>query len=213
MELELLKQAWSDLDKKMKSTELLNEKLIENIIASRSMATIDKLKKIHNGYYFVLVIELIFLTAILIGNPFDFISTWQFIPYVLLLIGIVMAFRNLKVMDRFIHQLSPENNIGDFLQNIVIFYDKNKVNEKWFGISMLSIGLLVPISFLPNKIANLGIQQSLIDISIMTATTLCIYLLAFKLNLFRNPYKDSFEKNLNDWKELRTMAQHIDHNE
>ena len=91
MELELLKQSWERLDKKIQHTAFFNQTLVERIISSRVKTTVDKIKSLYNGFYVVMSAETIALLGILAGNPFDFKYTLQYLPYLLLLIGVIIA--------------------------------------------------------------------------------------------------------------------------
>ncbi|HEX6226993.1 MAG TPA: hypothetical protein VFZ52_21390, partial [Chryseolinea sp.] len=78
--------------------------------------------------------------------------------------------------------------------------------ERWFGLSFLAVGFLVPFSFLPNKITRLGLVGALIDTGIMIVITWVLFFLAFKFGLFRNRHKERLQKDLDEWKELRALA-------
>ena len=206
MELELFRASWERLDKKLQSAALFNEKLLENIISSRVATTVDKIKRLYLGFYLVLIAEIIFLIAFFIGNPFDFKYNLQFLPYTFLMIGVIIAFINLISIDRAIRKLSPGGRIDHYLKSIVSIYEKNQRFEKWFGIIFLSIGLLVPLSFLPQKIERYGLTKGLLDQFIALAVVLGCYVLALKLGAFKNPYRDKLQKDLAEWNELRSLA-------
>ena len=209
MELELLKKSWESLDKRMQNTASFNQKLVDSIISSRVSTTVDRIKKSHRFFYVVLTVEIVFLIALFMGNPFDFQYKIQFIPYALLLIGIVLTYLNLFHLSRGLSSVSPGETIGTYLRSIVSVYDKNKRFEKWFGIIFLSIGLLVPLSFLPKKIEKMGINGALVDIAIMMSVTLIIYMLAFWLGAFKNRGRIKLEKDLAEWNELKVLAEGI----
>ena len=44
MELEVLKQSWERLDKKIQHAAFFNQTLVERIISSRVITTVDKIK-------------------------------------------------------------------------------------------------------------------------------------------------------------------------
>ena len=92
------------------------------------------------------------------------------------------------------------------IKGIVAIYDRNKRFEKWFGASLLSVGLLVPFSFLPAKIERVGVGGALFDTFIMVTVCLACYIVAFKLGAFKNPYKARLEKDLVDWNELKELV-------
>src|SRR5688572_22925493 len=95
MELEFLKENWSNLETRIKASAAISEKLVDAIIRSRVMTTVDRIRKQYAGFYVVLIIELVFLAALFLGNPFDFRYKVQYVPYVLITIGVLVAFINL----------------------------------------------------------------------------------------------------------------------
>ena len=145
MELEALKKSWESLDRKMQNVAAFNQKLVESIISARVMTTVDKIRRLNNFFYVVLCIEIIFLIALFMGNPFDFQYTLQYVPYVLILIGVVLAFVNLIHLSNAIRKLSPGDKIDHYLKGIVSMYDRNKRFEKWFGIIFLSLSFNFPL--------------------------------------------------------------------
>ncbi len=206
MELDALKKSWEQVNKRIQRATALNQKLVETIISSRVMTTVDKIKRLNSSFYIVLMIEVIFLGAILLGNPFDFRHWAQYIPYSLLFGGVIIAFFNLLHISRGIKKLSADTKIDRYVKGIVSLYDQNKRFEKWFGIILLSIGLTVPFSFLPSKIERMGLSGALLDIAIMISITGAIYLIAFKFGAFKNPYKDKLKRDLAEWEELKVLA-------
>ncbi len=210
MELELFRTSWEKLDKKMQSAALFNEKLLENIISSRVVTTVDKIKRLYLGFYVVLTLEIVFLIALFIGNPFDFKYKLQFLPYGLLMIGVVVAFINLISLDKAIRKLSPGVRVDHYLKGIVSIYEKNQRFEKWFGMIFLSVGLLTSLSFLPQKIERYGLTKGLLDQFIALAIVLGLYIIAFKLGAFKNRYKDKLQKDLTEWNELKSLVSRME---
>jgi hypothetical protein len=206
MELETLKRSWENLDKNFRKAASFNQTLVEHIISSRVTTTMDRIKNVTNFFYIVLSIETVFLIAILVGNPFDFSFKIQFIPYLLLLSGVILAFINLFRISRSIGKLSPAIQIGQYLKGIVSIYDRNKRFERWFGFSFLCVGLLVPFSFLPPKIERMGLLGALADIGIMISITTIIYFAAFKFGAFKNRNKERLEASLAELNELKALA-------
>lgn len=206
MELEVLKKSWANLNEKFQHTTTFNQKLIESIISSRTFTTVDRIKRMYTGFYIVLTVEIVVLVAILVGNPFDFQYNLQFLPYALLLIGVVLAFKNLRHLSGAINKLSARSTIDLYLKGIVSIYDQNKRYEKWFGVSLLAVGLLVPFSFLPQKLERMSLTAALADTAIMISISLLLYVAAFKLGAFKNRHKESLQKDLADWEELKTLA-------
>jgi hypothetical protein len=210
MELEMLKQSWQCLDKKIQHAAIFNQTLVERIITSRVMTTVDKIKTLYSGFYIVLSVESVALVAILAGNPFDFKYALQYLPYGLLLIGVLVAFFNLLHLSRSIAGLSAKSAIDQYVRGIVSIYDRNKRFEKWFGLSFIAVGFLVPFSFLPNKVTRLGLVGALIDTAIMILITWLFLFAAFKFGFFKNRHKEKLQKDLEEWKELKALADEME---
>jgi hypothetical protein len=160
----------------------------------------------------MLIVEVIVLISILLGNPFDFKYRWQFVPYVLITVGVIVAFFNILKLYRKLDGPVSNFSIGDFLKTIIETYDKNKVFEKWFGVILMSIGFIIPLSFLPKKIANKGITAALLETAILMAVTLLLYFIAFKLGAFRNRQKEKLIDDLAELNELKAMSKELNEN-
>lgn len=209
MELEELKTAWGIYDKKIISTQTITQKLIESMIKERSVSRVERLKKQYFAFFALLIIEAGFMLAILFGNPFDFKYQIQFLPFLLLLMGIIVAFINITQYYEKINTPIMDKNIGAFLKGILDFYEKNKTYEKWFGITLFSIGFLVPLSFLPPKIEKYGIQKGLLDTAIPMIISLVLYFLAFKMGAFKKRHKENFKSDLEEYNELKGMSNEL----
>jgi hypothetical protein len=206
MELEELKTTWGMYDKKILSTQNITQKLIESMIRERSVSRVERLKKQYFSFFTLLIVEAGFMIAILFGNPFDFKYQIQFLPFLLLLMGIIVAFINLTRYYEKISKPLIDKNIGTFINDILDFYEKNQKYEKWFGLILFSIGFLVPLSFLPPKIEKYGILKGLLDTAIPMAISLILYFLAFKMGAFRKRHKENFKNDLEEYNELKEMS-------
>ena len=212
MNLEELKSAWQVFDKKIQSTQAINEKLIESMIRERSMSRVSAIKRQYHFFLVMLIVEVIVLISILLGNPFDFKYQLQFVPYVLITVGVIVAFFNILKLYRKLDGPVSNFSIGDFLKTIIETYDKNKVFEKWFGVILMSIGFIIPLSFLPKKIANKGIALAVLETAILMAVTLLLYFIAFKLGAFRNRQKEKLIDDLAELNELKAMSKELNEN-
>jgi len=206
MELDALKKSWENLDRRVQQTVMFNERLVENIVSSRVTTTVDGINRLYNAFYVVLTIEVIFLVGILFGNPFDFRYTLQYVPYGLLLPGVIMAFINLLQISKSIRQISTGQRIDLYVKGIVSIYDRNIKFERWFGIIFLFIGLTIPFSFLPNKLERMGLSGAIGDTAIMIGVTLTMYTIAFRFGAFKNRHKEKLERDLKEWNKLKELV-------
>jgi len=213
MNIEELKTAWNGYNQKLAISQRLNEQLIQSMLKERSRSRISKLRKENIFLLLYMVIILGFLTAIFMGNPFDFNYTWQYIPYAMLAVGVIMAifslYKSLRNFDVDINTIPLDN----FLKKTIAVYEKNKKWEQWFGIILLLAGASTVFSFLPKKLEHKELLPALGETAIMLLVTLVIYFIAFKLGAFRNRKKEGFENDLNELNELKAISSELSEDE
>lgn len=210
MNIDELKTSWQVYDKKIQSSQAINEKIIESMIKERSTSRVASIKKQYQFFCIMLAAEFILTIAILTGNPFDFKYKLQFVPYILLGSCIMIAFVNILQLFKKLNHNFSGNPIGVFLKTMVEGYEKNKVYEKWFGILFFSVGLIIPLSFMPHKIAQNGLSSALLETAIMMAGTLLLYFVAFRLGAFKNRNEEKFRNYLEELNELKAMSSELD---
>jgi hypothetical protein len=202
MNLDELKSAWQMYDQKLQVSQAINEKIIKSMIRERSYSRVSRIKR-ENGFLMLLMfLELFFLVAVFAGNPFDFKYLWQFVPYLFIMIGNLMAIGVLFRVYKMLKIEITDFNLNTFLQNIIETYEKNKRAEGWFGIIMFVSGCLTVFSFLPHKLATRSISAAMIDTAIPLAISIFLYWLAFKLGAFENRKSKEFRKDLDELEKL-----------
>lgn len=202
MNLEELKSAWQVYDQKLQSSKVINEKIIFSMIRERSNSRISKIKRENTLLLLLMFLEFFFLIAVFAGNPFDFDYLWQYVPYLFLLVGNLMAIMVLFKVYRMIKIEITDANLSFFLQNLIDGYEKNKKAEGWFGAIMFVSGCLTIFSFLPHKLANKTLSMAILDTLIPLFICIVIYFIAFKLGAFKNRKSEAFKKDLKELEEL-----------
>ena len=206
MNIEELKTEWKQYNQKLALSERLNERLIQSMLRERSRSRVSKIRRDSVILMVLMFINLIFFAAIFAGNPFDFRYTVQFIPYGLLTVGVVLAILSLvRTLRRFNVNMNTVN-LQSFLTTTIIEYEKNRKLESWFGVIILSGGLLTVFSFLPRKVENNGLLPALGETAISLLITITIYFVAFKLGAFKNRKKEGFENDLKELNEMKAIA-------
>lgn len=206
MTLEEIKTEWIQYNKKLETSQRLNEQLILSMLKERSKSRISKIRRQNTIYLALMVSSLLFIIALFAGNPFDFKYMLQYVPYGILSIGVVLAIVALvKSLQSFSINI---NNmpLDSFLRKIIDAYEKNKKIERWFGILIIGAGTLANLSFLPNKLAHKGLWQALGETGISILITLGIYFIAFKAGAFKNRNREEFENDLKEWNELKKIS-------
>lgn len=202
MNLEELKSAWQVYDQKLQSSKAINEKIIFSMIRERSNSRIAKIKRENTVLILLMFLELFFLVAIFAGNPFDFNYMWQYVPFLFILVGNIMAIVVLFKVYRMIKKEITDANLSYFLQNMIDGFEKNKKAEGWFGAIMFVSGCLTIFSFLPHKLANKTLPMAVLDTIIPLCICIAIYFIAFKLGAFKNHKSEAFKKDLKELQQL-----------
>ncbi len=202
MNLEELKSAWQVYDQKLQSSQAINEKIIMSMIKERSMSRVSRIERENMILILLMFLELFFLIAVFAGNPFDFEYFWQYVPYLLLLVGNLMAIAVLIKVYKSLKTEITDSNLSIFLKNIINFYEKNKKVEAWFGIIMFVSGCLTVFSFLPHKLTKKSLPTAIFDTLIPLFICIAIYFIAFKLGAFKNRKSEEFKKDLKELEKL-----------
>lgn len=212
MDIEQLKNEWKRYSQKLALSQRLNEEVIQSMLRERSRSRVSKIRRDTVIYLILMLVNLVFLTGIFAGNPFDFRYAAQYIPYGLLTVGVLLAMLSLiKTLQRF-NVNTNKVNLYAFLKTTIEEYEKNKKMESWFGMIIFSSGVLTVFSFLPKKLENKGLWPALGETAISIAITLAIYFIAFKLGAFKNRKKEGFENDLKELNELKAMASELNDN-
>jgi MFS family permease len=204
MNVEQIKMEWTRYNEKLALSQQLSDKLIISMLKERSRSRISAIRRSNSLYLLLMCLVLTLLIAILTGNPFDFDYSWQFIPYGVLVIGVVITIITLIQSIQSLPADLNKSDLSSFLKQTVLAYDRKKKIESWFGIIMFTGGLLTVFSFLPGKLKNKGLTEALLETGLMVVITIIIYFIAFKAGAFKNHNKAAFE---NDLKELNNLKQ------
>src|SRR5688572_18925329 len=127
MNLDELKTVWKAYDRKLQSTQALNEKIITSMISERSGSRFSNVRTRYVVGLIWMVICLAFSILVIITNPFDYVHSMQYIPtgifavcLVILIGGLIKAYVALKDI-RITH-----NNVDESLKKIIAIYEKPK---------------------------------------------------------------------------------------
>ena len=209
MNLEELKSAWQVYDQKLTFSQKINEKIVFSMIRERSNSRLSKMKRENSLLLLFMFFEFFVLLAVLIGNPFDFVYLWQYIPFIFLLIGNLMAIVMLFKVYKMINVDITGIDLSSFLIRLIQSYERNKKAEGWFGAIMFVSGCLTVFSFLPHKLAQKTLSLALLDTLIPLLICILIYYFAFKLGAFKNKKSKEFKKDLQELQELSSELKQV----
>lgn len=209
MNLEELKSAWQVYDQKLTFSQKINEKIVFSMIRERSNSRLSKMKRENRLLMLFMFFEFFVLLAVFIGNPFDFVYLWQYIPFLFLLIGNLMAIVMLFKVYKMINVDITGIDLSSFLIQLIQSYERNKKAEGWFGAIMFVSGCLTIFSFLPNKLAQKTLSLALLDTLIPLLICILIYNIAFKLGAFKNKKSEEFKKDLQELQEFSSELKEV----
>lgn len=207
MNLEELKSAWQVYDSKLQASQAINEKLIFSMIRERSNSRISRLKRDNTLLMLLMFLQFAFLVAVFAGNPFDFKFLWQYVPFLFISIGNLMAIVVLFKVFKMLKNDVTDTNLKSFLQSMIETFEKNKKAEGWFGAVMFVSGCLTIFSFLPHKLETKSLSMAIIDTLIPLAISGIIYWIAYKMGAFKNQKEMAFKKDLTELESLQRELQ------
>ncbi|MEJ6982015.1 hypothetical protein WG906_16215 [Pedobacter sp. P351] len=213
MNIDEIKTAWKAYGTRLQLTHELSDKLIISMIKEKSHSRLTKVKRHYLIGLFYMLTLLGFGVAVLIGNPFDYTYTLEYLPIALYCIClsiliVVMINTNYKLQRVEINH----NNLETSLNRIAGIFEKYQKPGRFLGITLkliLGSTILFPLSFLPRKIDRLGLWGGFAEtlIPIIIAATM-IYI-AFKLGAFKERNGKKFEEYNQELKELRGLSEEL----
>ena len=212
MNIEDLKTEWVQYNRKLETAQRLNEHVIQSMLKERSKSRVTKIRTKNAIYMVLMILDLLFLAAVFVGNPFDFKYDIQYIPFGVLVIGVLLAIVSLvKSMQNFSGDLN-RIHIESFLKKTIHAYEKNRKTERLFGILIIAAGTATALSFIPNKLEHKSLLPALGETFLSIIITLSIYVIAFKAGAFKDKNKAEFENDLAEWNKLKAISADLNEN-
>jgi hypothetical protein len=213
MNIDELKTAWQTYDTKLQLTHKLSDKLIISMINEKSKSRLSKVR----SHYLIGLIYMIgllgFGVAALVGNPFDYNYTLEYLPIALYtlclaILTVAMFNTNQKLQQIEINQ----SNLDTSLKQIASIFEKYQKPGRLLGATLkliLSTTILFPLSFLPRKIERVGLWEGIIDTLIPVLIAAAMVFIAFKLGAFKERNGKRFEEYTKELEELRTLSNEL----
>ena len=137
MELEELKASWSAFDKRLAESDIINLRMVKEMIAQKTRRAFDRIYGL-NVYYFavsLLILGVVF-PYVYMNTP---ISTTSFvIVETILVIGLYPHIKKLNLLSKF----NLEGKSCHELSSLVLQYKKVCHNETYWTIAIVSIAMV-----------------------------------------------------------------------
>jgi hypothetical protein len=212
MNLDELKTTWKEYDRKLQTTQQINEKILVSMITERAGNRFVKVKRNYIMGFAWMMLWLAFSVLVIAANPFDYAYGIQYIPMVIFGIGLVILMAGLLRSYLIFQRISiTHHNVGEALKRIIAIYERPK---KFFNYTIIvflfSQTVLFPLSFLPRSIERMGLVPALAERMIPIFIAGLLVFLAFKLGAFKERHVDKFREDLNELQELKAMSAELE---
>jgi hypothetical protein len=211
MNLDEIKAAWKQYDRKLESSKELNEKIVTSMIADRADSRLVRVKRKYIIGIMWMLICLAAGVAVLAGNPFDYKNWFQFIPIVVYVVCLsILTARYVHAYSVLHHIVINHNNVQIALQKIIAIYERpGKFLRYTLVVFLVSQFVLFPLSFLPKNIDNIGLWPALLERLIPISVTCLLFWFAFKLGAFKSREDEKFRNDLNELEQFKLMSREL----
>lgn len=179
MNLDELKTAWMEYDSRLQATEEINHKIIVSMIKERSISRTVRIQRRYGEALALFLLYSIGLLALIVENVFDYTTTIEFIPLVLLnltcfamVFFLISARSNLKKVEL------EGSSLQQALEQMIVVYVKyRQILRAAIVITQIASAMII-LSFLPRRIEDSGFLQGILSILIPGVIMLvCIYVM------------------------------------
>lgn len=211
--LDELKTAWKVYDKKIERSRLLTDRLIVSMIREKSQSRLSKVRRNYLLGFCYMLFWFALGLAVIIGNPFDFTRTTEYLPVAVysicvLILGMVMLktnflLRNVEIRD---------SNLREALLSIAEILQKYNKPGRWLGLTLkilLSTAVLFPLSFLQRKIESDGLASGIIDTITAMSISAALIIIAFKAGAFKEKNTSKFNEYHQELEELKALSEKL----
>jgi hypothetical protein len=211
MNLDELKTAWKEYDRKLTSTQNIQEKIIISMIAEKTNTRFVTVKRNYAIGLLWMFICLLLGVMVLWGNPFDYTYRIQYVPIIIYCACLIILTGALLVSYWGLQNITITHyNLDVSLKKIIAVYAKPKKFLKYtLIIFLISNVFLFPLSFLPRSIERLGVWNALAERLIPISISALLLFIAHKLGAFRDKHGKQFRAYQQELKELKEMSSEL----
>jgi len=211
MNFDELQAVWKAYDRKLQTTQELNERILRSMIAERSGNRFSKVRRNYILGIAWMALWLAFSALVMIGNPFDYRYAIQYVPIVIFGTGLIILMTELlRSLLTFQKIAITHYNVGEALTRIIAVYERPKRFFKYtIVVFLFSQVVLFPLSFLPRNIDTMGLGPAMAERLIPISITALLIFLAYKLGAFKERHVDKFREDLNELQTLRAMSDEL----
>lgn len=213
MNIDELKTAWKEYDRKLQSSQSLNERIITSMIRERSRSRISRAQRSYIAALVYMFVVLSFCIAVFFGNPFDFRHEFQYVIIGIFIVCILIFIVSLIAIVSELKRIDiGRQNLDVSLKKIIGIYEKPRKLVNRAGLVVLIATVLFPLSFLPRSIESHGVLMGIVLQVIPISLSILMIYGASKLGAFKDRFGEKFKEDLRELNELKAIAEELSNN-
>jgi len=210
MNIDDFKTMWKEYDRKIDESTAIHEKLMTSIIANRSDNRFTSVKRIYQLRAAWIGICLLVGSLVIIGNPFDYTHTVQYVPMMVFSLSLVVFLIDIILSYRALNKISvTSQNVRESLRSIIAIYEKPRKFVGYVLVTFLCSQLLMfPLTFLPVAKGvdwSLQLPKMIVPVSAGILTVVVGYL----LGAFRSSGGEKFKGDLAELESLKRLSSEL----
>ncbi|MGV3560374.1 hypothetical protein [Larkinella arboricola] len=207
MTLDDLKITWKAYDEKLLAHQQLTERMILLMIKDRSKGTLAKMARHLQVAGVVMTAVIVFFSAAIIGNAFDYERWYLYIPSViyigLAIVALTVVVKNYRNLSRI--SLSQQN-LYDSLKTVLGWHEKAQAALSKVWMLCLLAGFLFTISMIARKFEAYSALKISLALGSQAAFILLFYGLArWLFNAFEDKIGLELKENLQELDQLKSI--------
>ena len=198
MELDKLKEAWASVDERLKENEMLNKRIVQEMLSDKSNKSLNKLI----NYELINVIVCLSVIPICIWALMNTRFTKFLSPKLLFVVTIIIAIIGIVlssyILKKYLLKIDFSKNIKDnmyYLNKFIIYYRKSKMINYYIIIPVISA--LCIFAYYEHKVPFYMWVYLSVGLIIGIGATYWIYKKIYDVNI------QSIQKSLDELKELK----------
>lgn len=203
MELDEFKMIWKAYDQKLEATQQLGQKLLQLTLQNRSQHTIDKMLRELRPVFAILSGVVVFFSAVIAGNAFDYTRPIHYVPACLyMIVAIVGLYRSMQHRNNLRNKQLLTHDLYQTLTDIITLRLRHTKLMKWVWMSIMLAGSMVMLPTIARKLTE-GWLNTLFLLLIPVGITALSVGLASMAGMFKDPYVDELREQMNELETLR----------
>jgi uncharacterized membrane protein YcjF (UPF0283 family) len=208
MNLDELKSTWKSYDEKLLASQQLSEQMVFLMIKDRSKSTLAKMARNLKFAGVIMTAVIIFFTAAIVGNAFDYTSWYFYIPSVLYiglaLVALTVVLKNYRSLSGV---TLSRKNLYDSLTTVLHSHEKAQAALSRVWLLCMMAGFLFGVSMVARKFEVYGTTKVMLMLGGEAAIILVLYAAArWVFNVFEDTIGNELKENLQDLDQLKTAA-------